>query len=53
MLEGGCHLEEDQKEQIDKGVEDLLVVGDEFKNQRSLVHVLDLPFQAKQRLAHN
>ena len=45
MLEGGCHLEEDQKEQMDKDIEDLLVVGDELKNQRSLVHLSHSPFQ--------
>ena len=45
MLEGGCHLEEEQREQMDKDFEDLLAVGDEFKNLRSLVHLLNSPFQ--------
>ena len=45
MLEGGHNLEEDQREQMDKEVEHLLDVGDEFKNRRSLVHLLCSPFQ--------
>ena len=45
MLEAGCHLEEDQREQMDKDVEDLLAIRDEFKNRRFLVHLLYLPFQ--------
>ena len=45
MLEGGRHLEEEEREQMDKDVEDLLAVGDEFRNRRSLVHLLDPPFQ--------
>ena len=53
MLEGRCRFEEDQIEQMDKDVEDLLAVGDEFKNRWSLVHLLDSPFPAKQSLTHN
>ena len=45
MLEVGRHLEKDLREQMDKDVEDCLVVGDEFKNQWSLVHLLYLAFQ--------
>ena len=48
--EGGYHLEEDQREQMDKNFEDLLAVGDEFKNWRSLVHLLDSPFQQNKAL---
>ena len=45
MLEVGGHLEGDQREPMDKDGEDLLAIGDEFKNQRSLVHLLYSPFQ--------
>ena len=45
MLEGGCHLDEDQREQMGREVEDLLPVGEEFKDRRSLVHLLHSPFQ--------
>ena len=44
MLEGRCHLEE---EQMDKDVEDLLAVGDEFKNRPPVIRLLDSPFPAK------
>ena len=37
-----------QREQMDKDVEDLLAIGDEFKNRRSVVCLLDLPFPAEQ-----
>ena len=30
---------------MDKVVEDILTVRDEFKSRQSLVHLLDLPFQ--------
>ena len=50
MLEGGCHLEEDQREQMDKDVEDLLAVGDEFKNRRFFVHLLYSLFQPNKAL---
>ena len=45
--------EEDHREQMDKDVEDLLAVGDEFKNRRSLVHLLDSTYPAKQTPALN
>ena len=45
MLEGGCHLAEDQRELMDDDVEDLLAVRDELKNRRSLVHLLYWPFK--------
>ena len=32
---------------MDKDVEDLLAMGDEFKKRRSLVHLLDSPFPAE------
>ena len=50
MLEEGCHPEEDQREEMDKDVEDLLAVGDEFKNRRSLVHLLYSLFQPNKAL---
>ena len=53
MLEGGCHLDNNQREQMDKDVEDLLAVGDEFKNRRSLVHLLYSPFLTEQSPIQN
>ena len=37
---------------MDKVVEDLLAVGNEFKNRRFLVHLLDSPFTAKRNPVH-
>ena len=47
MLEGECHVEEDERELMDKHGEDLLAVGDEFKDRQSLVHLLYWPFKLK------
>ena len=48
MLERRCHLEEDQREQMDKNAEDLLGVGNEFKNRRSVICLLDSLFPAEE-----
>ena len=53
MLEGGCHLQEDQREQMDKDIEHLLAIRDDIKNRRSVVRLLDSPFPAEQSQAHN
>ena len=46
-------FEEDQREQMDKDVEDLLAVGDEIKNRQSVICLLDSPFPPKEKPAHN
>ena len=45
MVEGGCYPEEDLKEQMGKGAENFLDVGDEFKNWQSLVRHFCSPFK--------
>ena len=47
MLEGRCDLEDDQREQMDKDFENLLAVGDEFKNRRPVIRLLDSSFLAE------
>ena len=53
MVEGGCHPEKDHSEQMDKDVEDLLDIGNEFKDRQSSPSVLLTVFSLLDARASN